>query len=331
MYTWDQIISWDNVIESYNKTQKGSPKHKTDACEFRRDETKNLRILQDEISKGEFSHSAYKKFKVYEPKERTIFAPSYRDKILHHMIYGVLRDVYEPCFINNSYSCIRGRGNMAAAYSIQKELRKKSDYFIKMDIAKFFPSINRNILKRIIRKKIASEKTLDLCDLVIDSSPTKRGLPLGCVTSQLFANVYLNEVDKYIKHTLRIKGYVRYADDMFVFCKCKKYAAYVLNKIRDFLKSDLDLDCPRNKCYIGKCSRGVDGLGYKIYWDKIKLKSKAKNKFEKCLLKSKNINSINSWLGYAKVANCDTYLYAVCPKHGMRYDGIKINLGGTND
>lgn len=325
MDTWDSIIDWNNVLSSYYKTQVGKPKHKECAVEFKKDETQNLTSLLEDVTTGRYTPSQYNKFKVYEPKERVIFAPSYRDKIVHHMVYGVLRDLYEPSFIYHSYSCIRGKGNKAATLAIQKMLKTGSKWIVKLDVSKFFPSIDRDILKSLLRIKLSSTRTLGLCDTIINSSPTKTGLPLGCVTSQLFANIYLNEVDKFIKHQLKVRFYVRYADDLFLFLRHKGHAKYVKEQVRDYLQGKLNLACPENKSYIAHTSRGVDGLGYKIFWDHIQIKSKAKKRFENSILSKRNEQSVNSWLGYAKVANSDTYIYKVCHRYSMHCNGYKIS------
>ena len=288
--TFDRVISWDNMLEAYNNTQKGPPKHKKAAIEFKQNEIENLLVLRQEIIDGTYEHGPYTQFKVYEPKERTIFAPCYRDKIVHHMLYLVLRDYYELIFINDSYSCIRGKGNQRAVKRVQHYMRKiqwenpdNKTYVVKTDVSKFFPSIDRQILKTVLKKKIQCPKVLALLFYIIDSCPGTKGLPLGNVTSQILTNILMNEFDQYVKHTLRIRYYIRYADDMFFFVHDFEEADRVIYSTKYFIQDRLNLTLSNKKIIKRPIRKGIVGLGFKIFPTHILLTSKAKTRLKRKL------------------------------------------------
>lgn len=314
-----RIISWSNILDAYNKTQKGKSKYKYDAMKFKENDISNLINLKTSILYGTYRHSGYTQFAVYEPKLRMIYAPKYIDKIVQHMINNVLRDVYEPTFIFDSYACIRGKGNQAAVKRIQQYQRMaikaySNPYLLKIDISKFFYTIDRDILKGIITRKIKDKHVLSLLYSIIDSFTEPLGLPLGNLTSQLFANIYLNEIDQRIKHLYKVSFYVRYADDMFLILENKEHANELKLLISNDINNILKLLINPKKVYI-KPANVIDGLGFKIYKDNIRLLNKNKNNLKK-LLKYKNPNRLNSWYGYAHISNC--------------YGLIRYNLKSSN-
>lgn len=312
---------------AYSQTQKGQPKHKIPAARFRQNETENLRELLLEVQTGVYKPQGYHKFIITDPKERIIFAPSYRDKIVHHMLYSVLKEFYETKFIFDSYACIRNKGNQAAVQRVQQHMRvakrnNKEIWLTKLDVSKFFPSIDREILKSILTKDIQCRDTLELCFSIIDSSPTVRGLPLGCVSSQLFANVYLNGLDHFIKRELKVRHYVRYADDLFLITETEDRAKEVSSQVSQYMLNKLNLSCAENKRYTKDASKGVDGLGYKIFCTHIELKSNVKKRMSKRLkgfyslyLSGVTIKQLeqklNSWCAHAKLAKSQNYIHSL--------------------
>lgn len=313
---FDCITSKENTWYSFIQTQKGKPKHKAPATRFRQDETVNLENLRNSVINETWTPRGFYKFEITEPKHRIIHAPAYEDKIVHHMTYQVLRDIYEPLFIHDSFSCIRGKGNQAAVKRLQQHIRvcqrnHKQAWLVKLDISKFFPSIDREILKSIYAKHIHCSKALDLVHKIIDSSPGDKGLPLGCVTSQLSANVYMNKFDQFVKHTLKVKHYIRYADDMFMIVKSKQEARELLKISKEFIETELNLQFSEGKYYIKNCNQGVDGLGYRISSTHILFKSRTKKKIIKVLnddtldtkAKARSISSFNSYLSLADSHN----------------------------
>lgn len=286
---------------------------------------------------GEYQPGDYIEFSVYEPKERVIYAPRYHDKIVQHATNNILRDFYEPKFIHDSYACIRGKGNQRAVQRIHQNMRRaginyRDPWIIKADVQKFFYSIDREVVKEIARKKVGCKRTLSLLDAIIDSSPNEKGLPLGNLTSQLMANVLMNEIDQYIKRTLGVRHYVRYADDLILVVDGKAQAGDVLGCIRAFGRDVIRLTFPDRKCFIRPLHLGLEALGYRITTRGIWLASRVKSIFIQRLaafdrllrdwrITAKEVReSLTSWYSYAGSARCQRFVRDACLRtHHIRF------------
>jgi len=326
------IISQDNIDNAYCKSQLGQMKYKRGAIIFSQNLTVNLNNLRQRIINGVYYPSEYHEFKVYEPKERLIYAPSFEDKIVQHIINNILKDIYRPCFIYDSYSCIEDKGTHACVDRIQTFIRQakrnygQDSYIIKTDIAKFFYSIDRKILKRLFRKKISCLDTLRLLDIVVDSSPNDIGLPLGNLTSQLFANIYLNELDQFCKRKLRLKYYVRYADDIVIIINTKDQAREVLEKIKVYTSNILKLNLHTKKTKIFPLSQGVNSVGFKIHPTYRLLRNDCKKKIKRKIRKMPHLiqdgkmtvekanQILGSWSGHAKHGNSRNFIINILKK-----------------
>lgn len=300
MNIFEKICDWDNLNLALDKTLKSEGKFKNPAIEFCSNRTTNLRSLQYSLLNGYYEFGRYNKFYVFEPKKRVIYAPNFRDKVVHHAINNILRDIYEPVFMDTSFACIRGKGHKRAVNKIQHDLRVAkrnydTPYCLKMDVSKFFYNIDREKLKTILRKKIKDHRTLLLLDMLIDSSPECKGLPLGNLTSQLFANVYMNHLDQYIKRRLQVKHYVRYADDLFLVLSDKKQAKECSKRIRKFILNELRLNIPLRKVRVHPLRMGMVALGFLIYPTHIKIPRKKWLRFRK-ILNNRNTESMSSSL-----------------------------------
>lgn len=335
---FDYIVSEENVWHAYKQTQKGKPKHKRPAVRFRMNETANLKIIQAAVASNSWTPKGYYKFEIHDPKHRIIYAPAYEDKIVHHMLYQVLRVFYEKQFIHDSYSCIREKGNQRAVYRLQDHLRKakrnyEEPHLVKIDIKKFFPTIPKNILKNAYRKKIRCERTFNLICIIIDSSPSKRGLPLGCVTSQLSANVIMNEYDQYAKRELKVKYFLRYADDIFIITRSKEEARRILKESEQFISENLNMGFSQGKCFVGKLNtRPVVGLGYKIFPTHIMIKSINKRRIKRKTRKELTSDierSLMAYNSYLSVANSFLFANKYLPKHLLLEKHKNLNLATT--
>lgn len=243
---FEHITSTENITSAHKKTNKAGGKYKRTAILFNLYANYNLDILRTSILNNNYKPSGYYVFQVNDNKSRKVHAPFYVDKIVQHMINNVLREFYEPKFIHDSYACIRDKGTQRAIHRIQQFQRAayrnyKEPTLVKLDIYHFFYEINRDILKKVISKKITCKRTLELLYNIIDNFNEPRGLPLGNLTSQLFANIILNELDQYIKHVLKIKYYVRYADDMFIIVDGKENGKLLSKHLQSWVKVNLDL------------------------------------------------------------------------------------------
>lgn len=310
------------------------------------DETYNLRALEQELLNETYEFSGYCEFIVSEPKERVINAPCYRDKIVQVAINNVLKKVFYPCFIHDSYACIDNKGTHDCAVRIQHFMKKakwqygEDTFVVKMDIRKFFYSIDRDQLKALLRKAISCEKTLRLLFKIIDSADVidLLGLPLGNTLSQICANIYMNEADQYAKRKLGLKYYVRYADDVFIVVENKVKAQEVLELMRVFINKELHLDLNEKKSKIFPINQGVNGIGYKIYTTHMLLKNDSKKKIKRKvkampeLIISEQITvekaeqMLNSWKGHADYACSYHFIESLIERNGFVYRGLKGKL-----
>lgn len=262
----------------------------------------------------------YTTFYIREPKLRKIEKSRYIDRVVHRwLVDNFLLDLYVPTFIYHSYACLQGKGTLRAVKAVQKGMKHCKEiwgeyYILKMDVKKYFQSIDKGILYNIINKKIKDEKLLWLIREIIYSSPSKKGIAIGNYTSQIFANIYLNELDQHIKRNLKVKYYYRYMDDSIVLVKTKEEAKYILAEITKFLKEKLELEL-NSKTQIFKNKQGVNFCGYKINEYRLKIRDRGKKqlkkkiKFLKNEIKKGKMSSYDAQkylcghLGYIKYAN----------------------------
>lgn len=319
---YPDIINIDNAYDALRKTRLGKEKYKLPAIHFMNNETVNINALVEELRNQTYEVGEYTRFKVYEPKEREIYAPKFRDKIVQHMIHNIIKEIYFPCFIYDSYACIENKGTHACNDRIGHFMRKskweygENAYIVKLDIKKFFYNINRDILKKLLRKKITCYPTLVLLDNVIDSSPGELGLPLGNLTSQIFANIYLNEFDQFMKREIRLKYYIRYADDVVIMVSTKNEAKRVLGLSERFLISKLKLQLNENKSKVFPITQGVNTIGFKHYTTHRLLRNDSKRKIKRKIRShqlgnidtNKMIQMYRSWIGHAKNGNTYNFI-----------------------
>ncbi|KKQ14335.1 MAG: Retron-type reverse transcriptase [Candidatus Moranbacteria bacterium GW2011_GWF2_36_839] len=280
----------------------------------------NLFELHNQLRNKTYRHSNYSTFNICDPKMRKINKAIVVDRVLHHAVFRILYTIFDSNFIFDSYSCRTEKGTHRAVKRLEKFCRKLSQnnhkiiYALKCDIRKFFDSIDQNILLEAIKTKIQDENALWLIDKIIRSFEIEKnkGLPLGNVTSQLFANIYLNELDQFIKHKLKVKYYLRYSDDFVILSDDKLYLKKLVFEISNFLKIRLKLFLHPDKVEIRKFSRGIDFLGYVVLPHYIALRTKTKKRIFKKIskkyedLKNKKISeksfeqSLQSYLGILK-------------------------------
>ena len=213
---YPKLISFNNLLIASKKALKGTTSKKDSLIYFYHLET-NILKLQLELVNLTYIPGKYKYFRIYEPKEREIAVAPFIDRVVHHAIINIIEPIYEKIFINNSYATRKEKGTHKAIYKAQSYIKKNKWYF-KTDIRKYFNNINHNILLNIIKRKIKDKKLLLLIERIIrNGGKDGIGLPIGNLTSQFFANVYLDKFDHYIKEELQIKYYIRYMDDLVIF------------------------------------------------------------------------------------------------------------------
>ncbi|PJA85883.1 MAG: RNA-dependent DNA polymerase [Candidatus Moranbacteria bacterium CG_4_9_14_3_um_filter_44_28] len=324
---FEKIISPENLFLAWDSF-KSNKRNKADVQRFEWELERNIFQLHRELRRGAYKHGAYSSFYIQDPKQRHIHKADVRDRVLHHAVFSVLDPIFEETFISNSYSCRIGKGTHKGVSALEKFIRQISQnyskpcFILKCDIKQFFGSVDHAILKNILKKRIKDENARWLLEQIIDSFSSRqsdifyvRGLPIGNLTSQLFANVYLNELDQFIKHKLKIKNYARYTDDFVIVGNTKKELENILPKINSFLKNTLSLELHPKKIVIRKQSQGIDFLGYVILPHYRLLRTKTKKRIFKKLkmriaqyktgkIDNKSLNqSLQSYLGVLSHAN----------------------------
>lgn len=264
----------------------------------------NIKALHHSLLNYSFRTSEYTTFKVYEPKEREVFRlPYYPDRIIHHAIMNVLEPVFCSMFTGDTYSCIKGKGIHAAVRGVKRALKDTANtaYCLKLDIKKFYPSVDHTILKVLLRRKFKDNDLLWLLDEIIDSA---EGLPIGNYLSQYFANFYLTYFDHWLKEFKRVRFYFRYADDLVILHHDKAYLHTLLNEISDYLQSNLKLTVKENYQVYPVDARGIDFVGYRFYHSHTLLRKSIKQNFARMVARRPNKPSIASYYGWACHANC---------------------------
>ena len=326
-----EIVSLENLELADLKARKNKKRH-FGIRNHDKNREENLYNLQQQLINGTYVTSRYTTFKVYEPKERIIFRlPYYPDRITHHAIMNVMEPIWTKIFTRDTYSCIKNRGIHALLQKLQSDLASDPEgtkYCLKLDIKKFYPSINHKILKQIIRKKIKDKNLLKLLDEIIDSAD---GVPIGNYLSQFFANLYLAYFDHWIKEELKVKYYYRYADDIVLLSNSKEQLRNWLLAIKVYLTNVLELKVKDNYQIYPVESRGIDFVGYVCYHKYTKLRKSIKRKLFKAIKKLKK-NKITqddlekkfaSYFGWLKYCNSKHLLQKI-------YSETKIGYSGWN-
>jgi len=289
-------------------------KKRNDIAEFSVNFLDNISSLQKDLAEKCYKHGPYEPFKINDPKPRDIHKASVRDRIMHHAIYRGLYPHLDRKFIFDSYSCRIGKGTHRAINRFREFARKvsqnntKTCWVLKCDIRKFFASIDHLILKDILKKDLKDWDVLWLLNQVIDSFHTEGksdiGLPLGNLTSQLLVNVYMNVFDQFIKRVLKIKYYIRYADDFVIFSRDKDYLLELTPKIGDFLEERLKLSLHPNKVFIKTFASGVDFLGWINFpYHRMLRTATKKRMFRNIKSKQGKKETVESYLGLLKHGN----------------------------
>ncbi len=259
---FSNIADLDNIYKAYRNARKGKGWQNT-VKEFEKNLDVNLNKIQHSLVNKTFQTSPYKTKIIHEPKKRIIYRlPFNPDRIIQHALMNVIEPIWDNLFIYDSYACRKGKG-IHAGSTRTMEFARKNDYCLKCDISKFYPSINHDILFRIVQKKIKCKDTLWLFENIIYSIGEGINVPIGNYTSQWLGNLYLNELDQLLKHKYKIKHYIRYCDDFILFHDDKKFLGKMSGVIEEYLRERLQLKL--SKCDLFPVSRGIDFLGYRHF------------------------------------------------------------------
>ncbi|OGY54140.1 MAG: hypothetical protein A3B15_01165 [Candidatus Buchananbacteria bacterium RIFCSPLOWO2_01_FULL_45_31] len=311
-HTFNEIISLDNLLLAWWEFIDGK-RNKRDVQNFQFRLMDNIISLRHDLAIGAYRHGGYRAFNVSDPKPRNIHKASVRDRLVHHAIYRILYPFFDRTFIADSYSCRLGKGNHKALNRFRQFAYKTSKnnthacWVLKGDIRKFFASINHDILANILKQRIEDDKVAWLLNEIIGSFSANNapgiGLPLGNLTSQLLANIYMNEFDQFIKHQLKIKHYIRYSDDFCVLADNKIYLERLIKPIETFLSNKLKLTLHPDKIFIKTLASGMDFLGWVHFPDHRVLRTTTKKRMFKRIGKNPKPETINSYLGLLSHGN----------------------------
>lgn len=322
-HEFDKCLTFKKMLEAHERAKVGKS-NKSEIIIFEMDLENNIIKIIDDIKYNRYKFGEYREFKVYEPKERIIKSLPYRDRIVHQwFVEEFIKPYYYPRFINDTYACLDLRGTHKAVESLQIKMRKMQKkhneyYVLKCDIRKYFYSIDKNILIKILSKKISDKKVLNFAKVILNDG-VDIGIPIGNYTSQYFANIYLNELDHFVKEELRVKNYIRYMDDFIILVKEKEEARKLYYIIQNFINSRLNLQFNSKSSYF-KSRKGIDFCGYRIYETHILLRKRFKNKVNKSirtwnylynnnkLYYDKFIMSWNSYKGHASHSNSFNFI-----------------------
>ncbi|HOF50268.1 MAG TPA: reverse transcriptase/maturase family protein [Candidatus Colwellbacteria bacterium] len=319
MTLFERITDFRNLHRAYLNARH-CKRYRFSILKFGHRLEENLLALQRELESKTYRHGSYREFIVSDSKKRTIRAAPFRDRVVHHAVCGIIEPIFDKGFVYDSYACRRGKGTHAAVRRLESFLRSlktkargRRVYCLKCDVSKYFDNVDHELIAEIFRRKIPDEDVLWLLGEILESH--KPGIPIGNLTSQIFANIYLNELDYFVKRNLREKYYLRYMDDFLVLGLDKGRLHESKELIREFLRDRLRLELHPKKAEVFPTDKGVDFLGYVIRGNKRFLRKSTVKRFLKkkrrleamvrndLLSEESWENSRASWRGYAKFAD----------------------------
>ena len=310
---YNDIITIGNILATWQLFLRGK-RHKKDIIRFQAELGQNLVSLHHDLRNKTYKHGPYSAFNISDPKPRNIHKASVRDRLLHHIIHRELYPYFEPRFIHDSYSCRKNKGTHRAINRFRdfagrvSRNHTRTCFVLKCDIRRFFASIDQTLLMKILQRHIENSEILSLIKEVVSSFYTTKqgiGLPLGNLTSQLLVNIYMHEFDIYMKQELRVKYYIRYADDFVILSEDKEYLKNLLGCIESFIEQNLHLSLHENKVYIKTYSSGVDFLGWIHFPYHRQIRTSTKRKILRNTKYFPKPQTINSYRGL--LSHGDTY------------------------
>ncbi|MBP6855875.1 MAG: group II intron reverse transcriptase domain-containing protein [Candidatus Pacebacteria bacterium] len=310
-HNFEDIISIDNLLFAWREFIRGK-RNKSDVQLFQFQLMNNIISLRNDLQNKTYKHGGYEQFKISDPKPRIISKAQVRDRLLHHAIYRILYPFFDKTFSHTSYSCRLNKGTHKAInqlrnyFYIVSQNNTKTCWALKCDIRRFFDNIDHQILISTLKQYIPDKGIIWLFEEIINSFHSTKddvGLPLGNLTSQLFVNVYMNSFDQYIKHILRVKCYIRYADDFVVLSENRDYLINLISQTSHFLEHNLKLHLHSGKVSIKALSSGIDFLGWVSFPDHRILRTSTKRKMIKKLRTTNSSQVVNSYLGLIKHGN----------------------------
>lgn len=304
-HSFEQIISVDNLLLAWQEFVKDKS-NSLDVQIFAANLADNIFALHNDLQNQTYIHGAYQRFTIADPKPRIIHKASVRDRLVHHAIHRVFYPFFNRTFISDSFSCRVNKGPYAAITRLKNRAYKVSKnntvtcWVLKCDIKKFFNNIHHETLLIILADYMPERKTLELIEKVVYSFSSYEhdiGLPLGNLTSQLFSNIYMNVFDQFVKHKLKARQYIRYADDFVILSHDRSWLKAIIPLIQEFLKNRLKLTMHPDKIYLQTLAQGIDFLGWVHFPDHRVLRSATKRKMFCRMQENPKEEVLQSYLG----------------------------------
>ena len=324
---YEELCSYENFKLAFKNARRGKTQ-KSYVIKFEKNLKENLLQLRTELLTQTYKPRPLKTFILRDPKTRKISKSAFRDRVVHHAICNIIEPVFDERFIHDSYANRIGKGPLNAIKRFDKLKRKVSKnntircFVLKADVKHYFHTVNHEILMKLLKRKIKDERLLWLIKIILTNYKTEtkgKGMPLGNLTSQFFANVYLDKLDQFVKHKLRAKYYIRYVDDFVILHQSRKVLEIYKEKINQFLQEKLDIELHPDKSQVLKLEKGICFLGFRVFYHHKLIRKKNMKKFEKRLEEMKKlyqkekidrekvIEKFEGWLAYASQGN--TYKY----------------------
>ena len=278
---FDSMTEFSHLYQSFHSAAEGK-RMRSNVTRYKINLEENLFELQEKLRDGSYEFGPYRGFYVHEPKTRYIESAYFENRIVHHAIHSRLEPWIDTTFYAHSYACRSGRGTHRAMLTLKGWLKnRRLQYYLKCDIKKFFPSIDREVMVSLLGKKIADARLMNLLEKLIFSAPGEVGIPIWNLTSQILANFYMNELDQFVKRQLRVKHYIRYMDDFVLLFEDEKTMKQTHEQIETFLVNYLKLKLSPQKSRLDKTKNGISFVGYLIKGDKVRLRNAAYRRIKK--------------------------------------------------
>lgn len=335
-----KVAAFENFYRAFRDASRGKRDHpEVQWFEYHLED--RLWEIKQELEAERYVWGSYRHFWIYDPKKRLIKAAPFRDRIVHHALHNVLEPLWERSYIRDTYACLRERGTLAAVARYEEFVRQlgAKGYVLQCDISQYFASVDHGVLKALLRRKIRDEKLLRLLDSVVDTGDegNGKGMPIGNLTSQLFANLYLDPFDHFVKEGLGRRHYVRYMDDFVILAEAKSELWGILEKIKGFLAARLKLHLNPLRTAVIPVERGVDFLGYVIFphgYKRIRRRNVVNFRRRLTRLEAEHVKgatpfvharqSIASWLGLAKHTSAFQLSRGLFLEHDVRNIGKRL-------
>jgi retron-type reverse transcriptase len=277
----EAVTDWHNLAQAFYLAAQGK-RQQPDVCKFRQHLHIELASLQNDVLLGTYRPGPMSSFQIYDPKPRMIHAPVFRDRVLHHALMRHVGPVLDRSLVYDTYACRKGKGTLAAVQRCQQQMRR-FPWYVKSDIRAYFASIDHLRLKRMLRQRLKNSGLLGLIDDIIDSYHTVpgKGLPIGALTSQHFANFYLSGLDRFLLERCRVGAMVRYMDDTLWWCKSRESVHRVLAEAQEFVSETLALQI-KPTVQINRSAQGVTFCGYRVFPGSLRLSRRRRQRYAAC-------------------------------------------------